>query len=289
MHDRLARTYRQIKLNEGRMVVGLSGWMDGGDVSTGTIEYLVKKLGAEKVAEIDAERFCIYSFPGSMELSALFRPHTKIENGLVAVYREPTNTFFCSEPNNLVLFEGREPNFRWNEYTNYLLSMATEFGVTMVYFVGSVAGLVPHTREPRFSCSVSDERLKPLLQPYGVRFSNYEGPASIVTHLTVGSRRKGLGMATLVAELPSYIQGRNVRCIEAVTRKLAAILGLLVDIDDLKAMSDEFEARLTDIVKDRPELVELIRKMEHDYDEEVLDTEMSDLKTWLEQQDIRLD
>ena len=39
-------------------------------------------------------------------------------------------------------------------------------------------------------------------------------------------------MAALVAEIPAYVQGRNPKCIEAVTRRLAGILGLQVRLDE---------------------------------------------------------
>ena len=55
-----------------RMVLSLSGWMDGGEVSTGSVQFLVQEFGAEKVAEIEPEDFYIYNFPGSMEISSLF-------------------------------------------------------------------------------------------------------------------------------------------------------------------------------------------------------------------------
>jgi len=271
------------------MVLALSGWMDGGDTSTGTVDYLVNKLGADEFAEIDSGEFYVYNLPGSMEISALFRPHTTIEDGLVTDYEEPTNTFFCSEEHNLVLFSGKEPNFRWREYAECILSLALEFNVKMIYFVGSVAGLIPHTRDPRFHGSVSDEHLKPLLQRYSLKPSNYEGPASIVTYMTVLARQKGLGMTTLVAEIPAYVEGRNVKCIEAATRKLAGILNLPVELDDLRARSEKFEESLNGTLQDRPELAEQIRKMEDDYDKEEFDTEMADLKEWLHRQGIRLD
>jgi len=281
--------YRQPKLRNARMVLAFSGWMDGGDTSTGTVEYLVKKLAAQELAEIDPADFYIYNFPGSMEISALFRPDTKIENGLITRYQEPTNKFFCSEEHKLVLFTGKEPNLRWKEYAECILSLASEFNVTMIYFVGSVAGLVPHTRDPRFHGSVSEDNLKLLLQNYSIEPSNYEGPASIITYLTVLAREKSIGMVTLVAEIPAYVEGRNVKCIEAATRKLASILGLQLDLDDLRAMSDEFEIAMNELVQRRPELAEQARKMEENYDKEVLDAEMEDLKTWFEKQGIRLD
>jgi len=283
------RIYKRPKLNNPRLLVGLSGWMDGGQVSTGTVKCLIERLGAERFAEIEPEGFYIYSFPGSMEITSLFRPHTKIKDGLITSFDVPTNTFFYDEKNDLILFVGKEPNLQWREFADCIFSLCSEFNVKTIYFIGSVAGLVPHTREPRLFCSLSDEKLKEAFEHYGVKFSNYEGPASIVTYLTTNSREWDLSMASLVATIPAYVQGDNPKCIEAVTRRLAGILGVPIELDDLRDISDAFEKRLSEVVQEQPELASNIRKLEEDYDNEIFNSEMDDLKRWLQQQGIRLD
>jgi proteasome assembly chaperone (PAC2) family protein len=96
-------------------------------------------------------------------------------------------------------------------------------------------------------------------------------------------------MVNLVATIPAYVQGKNPKCIEAVTRRLAGMLDLEIDLDDLGAISDEFEKKLNDVVQEQPELEANIRKLEEDYDNEIFNNEMGDLKKWLEQQGIRTD
>jgi hypothetical protein len=86
--------HRQVKLKDGQLLMGFSGWMDGGNISTGTVKFLVEQLDAQKLADIEPEGFYIYNFPGSMEVSAMFRPHTRIRDGLVELCDMPRNTFF---------------------------------------------------------------------------------------------------------------------------------------------------------------------------------------------------
>src|SRR5579885_2263007 len=97
------RTHDVPALDRATLVLALTGWMDGGDVSTGTVRRLVDLLGARPVADIDPEPFYIYNFPGSMELAALFRPPVKIEDGKITSLDLPENTFYCHEPAQLVL------------------------------------------------------------------------------------------------------------------------------------------------------------------------------------------
>ncbi len=283
------RIHKRAKLVDGRLLMGFSGWMDGGNISTGTIKFLAEQLDAPKAAEIDPEGFYIYNFPGTMEITAMFRPHARIRDGIVRSCEMPSNTFFVNEDNNLILFAGKEPNLGWAEFTDCIFSLCRQFEVKTIYFIGSVAGLVPHTRQPRFTCSVSNEGLKETMSRYGVRMSNYEGPASIVTHLTAMAGQNGVSMVALVAEIPAYVQGHNPGCISAVAKLLSNILGLHLDLERLKNTGEEFERKLSEIIAEQPELATHIGKLEEDYDNDVFDTEMGDLKEWLQQQGIRVD
>src|ERR1700752_499974 len=94
------RPHHRPALDRATLVLAFTGWMDGGEVSTGTVRRLIDLLSARPIAEIDAEPFYLYNFPGSMELTALFRPHIEIEDGLVKAIEMPANSFSCHEPAN---------------------------------------------------------------------------------------------------------------------------------------------------------------------------------------------
>lgn len=276
------------------MILGLSGWMDGGDVSTGTVEYLAQKFDAELLGEINPSDFYIYNFPGSMEISSLFRPHVKIEDGVVKEFDEPSNKLYYCEDKELILLNGKEPNLRWPDYAEAVLTVATEFNVSRICFAGSVSSLVPHTREPRFHSSFSDESMRSLVTRHGLNPSNYEGPASIVTYMMTLAQERNIGMATVVAEIPAYVQGKNIKCISSVTRKIGALLDIPLDLDELDSMSAEFERGLDSVLEAKKELAEHIKMIEEAFDKESLGSEDSegsqeDLKDWFENQGIRLD
>jgi proteasome assembly chaperone (PAC2) family protein len=288
MTDDMLRILGEANLQNPRLLLGFSGWMDGGDVSTGTVRVLIEKLQARRVAEIDHRGFYIYNFPGAMEVTALFRPHCRIRKGIVREFVFPENAFFAAENEDLLLFTGKEPNMRWVEYGDCVFGLCRHFGVRSILFMGSVSGLVPHTRDPQFFCSVSDAQMKPRFESYGIKFSDYEGPASVVTYLTTRAKAEGVEMVSLVATVPAYVQGPNPKCVAAVTRRVAGVLGVRLDFDDLQAAADDFERRLTEVVQEQPDLAESITKLEQDYDNEIF-SEMGELKHWLHQRGIRLD
>ena len=258
-------------LDQGTLVLALSGWMDGGDVSTGTVRRLVDLLDAQPIAEIDPEPFYIYNFPGSMEVAALVRPHIRIEDGQVASYDMPNNTFYCREPANLLLFIGREPNLRWRAFGDCILDMAQRVGIRRVLFVGSFGGAVPHTREPRLFVTCSEARLLPAMEQYGLRRSGYEGPGSFSSYLMTRAPSNNLEMTSLVAEIPGYLQGRNPTSIEAVTRRLAKILQLPLDLHELRAESTAWELEVSRAVEKDRKMAKTIHELEEAYDNSLLE------------------
>jgi predicted ATP-grasp superfamily ATP-dependent carboligase len=255
-----------------RMVLALTGWMDGGDVSTGTVERLVEHFDAQPFGQIDAAGFYIDNFPGNMEITAMFRPHVVISDGLIEEFDLASNDFYAATRENLILFVGKEPNLNWVDFADCIFEVARRFRVEQVFFVGSFGGNVPHTREPRLYGTVSDAADKDVLQRFGIRPSTYSGPASFATYLMSQAQRHGVRMMSLVAEIPSYVEGTNPPSITAVTKRLAGILGIQVTLAELRGASDEWESRVSAAVAKDADLAKQIRELEESYDDDLLDT-----------------
>jgi proteasome assembly chaperone (PAC2) family protein len=269
--DALQITAPLPRLRNASMLLAFTGWMDGGEVSTGTVKSILSNLSATRIASIDPEPFFIYNFPGSMEVAALFRPEVQLEKGLITEFDLPESVFYCDERRNTVLFLGKEPNLRWRDFGDCVFDLASRVGVTRLYFVGSFGGAVPHTREPRLFASVSRGDLRASLKPFGVQFSDYKGPASFATYLLAHAPQRGFEMISIAAEIPAYLQGANPTSIEAVTRRLSNILGLHVDLAPMRLASDEWEAQVTAMVQQDEKLANQIRKLEEDYDRELVE------------------
>lgn len=257
-------------MENATLVLAFSGWMDGGDVSTGTVTRLIQLTDAQMFAEIDPDPFTIYNMPGSMEIAALFRPYVRIEDGLTRSIDFPSNAFFGVEEANLVLFVGKEPNLRWKRFGECILQVTARVGVKRILFVGSYGGSVPHTREPHLYVSCSDKRLLAEMEPYGVQRTTYEGPGAFTSYLMTQAPKANVEMISLVAEIPSYLQGTNVACIEAVTRRLSKMLHLPLDLDSLRLASTRWELEVSKQVDQDESMAEQIRELEKAYDDQLL-------------------
>ena len=273
------------------LVLGFTGWMDGGRVSTGTVGYLQDRLGATTFAEINPLDFYIFNFPvptlpisvysdsgkavvasvNPMEFAAVFRPHTKIENGTIKELVYPQNEFSYSKDADLALLFGEEPHIRWGAYCDCVFGLAHELGIKEFYFVGSVASPLPHTREPRIRASVPGEHLKPALKRVGTDFGDYEGPSSIVTSLAHHAGDRGIEMRVLVVEVPHYPfldMPAYPRSILKTTSTLSKLLRLDLDLSDLRESADAAEEKLNAVMEENEDFRELVKQLEDDYDQE---------------------
>src|SRR5688500_7781909 len=154
------------QLQDATLLLALTGWMDGGDVSTGSVRAIMGRREVRQVARIEPDDFYIYNFPGSMEIAAMFRPHVTYDEGVVTAFDLPSNVFWADEADNLVFFVGREPNLRWQAFADCVFHLVRTVGVSRIIFMGSFGGSVPHTREPRLYGSVSERRLRDLLKQH---------------------------------------------------------------------------------------------------------------------------
>lgn len=269
MHPAL-RLDRPQPLPGSTLLLALTGWMDGGLVSTGTVGHLMQGQNLVDVGEIDSAGFYIDSIPASMEVAAMFRPTVRYKNGLIESFESTTNRIAADAEHNLVYFVGKEPNLNWRGFADCIFEAARILQVKRIVFVGSFGGTVPHTRQPRLYGAVSDLTLLPLLKQFNLRATEYEGPASFATMLLNEAKSHDLEMLSIAVEIPGYLQGPNPMSIEAVARRMAAMLGIRVDLDPLREQASEWEIRVTEMVQADEELARTVAQLESDYDAELV-------------------
>jgi proteasome assembly chaperone (PAC2) family protein len=111
----------------------------------------------------------------------------------------------------------------------------------------------------------------PEMEKYGLRRSDYAGPGSFTSYLMTQAASAGLQMTSLVAEIPGYLQGTNPLSIEAVTRRLAKILKLPLDLASLHTASTHWELEVSNAVEQDEPLARKVRQLEEEYDNQLLE------------------
>ena len=266
--------FEKPNLQQPSMVVGFSGWLDGGEASTGTVEYLIKKLSPKPFASIPVDDYGVFQVPGI----EVVRPHVKTRDGVVEEVSFPKNELFywkkprSSKGSDLILLLGTEPNTRWQDYIRSVINLALEFRVKRLFSFGGVLAKAPHTKEPIVSCSVSDAKLKEVVSSYAVQFSNYEGPATFNSAVVAACKEKGIDAIHMTARALYYPEfniavPHNPKVIFALVRRLNRLLNLKLDLSDLEQESRELEDRLNSLVSQSAPLRDYVRELEESYQE----------------------
>ncbi|MGC9064597.1 MAG: PAC2 family protein, partial [bacterium] len=236
--------YEEYQPKNPYLIAGFSGWANAGEVSTIALTYLISKLDAKKFAEINGEDFYI------LTSTEAHRPVTNIEKGMIRELNLPVTTFYLwkNEGIDIIFLLGREPDVRWKRYLEIVIGFAKDLGVKRIYTIGGEYSSVPHTRKPRITGVVSDEKLKEELLQYEVRTIDYQGPSSIHTYFSIVSKEKGIECVSLWGDVPYYIQVSNPTVASVVLDKLAKLLKIEFSLEQIKKEGEEFTEQVNKAV-----------------------------------------
>lgn len=244
------------------MIAGWQQWADAGAISSGLPQYLVTHIGARKIGEIDADGFYLFQIPGTHHL---LRPEVNFEDGYSKEIMPRRNEFYYAElgDKGLLLFSGEEPHMNIDRYADGLFEVMQEFNVRRGVVVGGVYGAMPYEKDREVSCTYSLPGMKKELESYAVRFSNYQGGATIGSYLVDRAEQHNCELFVFNAFVPAYdfsqassaIQGVRIehdyKAWYELMRRFNHMFGLGVDLSDLDRQSEEL---LTSIDKKIEEL-----------------------------------
>lgn len=253
-------------LSQPTLFAAFEGWNDAGEAATGAIEALVEALDAEEVADIDPEDFFDFQ---------VNRPIIRWEDDRRTL-DWPANTISVARldgPRDVVLLRGREPNTRWRTFTEAVLEVARELGVTRIVTVGALQVDVPHTRPVPLTGSSTDPD---VAEAHGLRRSSYEGPTGIVGVLHQAAADAGFEAVTLWVGVPHYLAGTAyTKAALAIAERAATLLEVDVDLAELAAEADAQLVDVGELVAEDAELAEYVAELEAraDTEPDPLDTD----------------
>jgi hypothetical protein len=108
-----------------------------------------------------------------------------------------------------------------------------------------------------------------LAERLGLTVSRYEGPTGILGVLGDVATSEGIPTIGLWAALPHYLNlAPNPWGAMALIRELGRLLPMAVDTSALAGQTEAFDAAVTELVDENPELAGYIERLEADNDED---------------------
>ena len=153
----------QPKLQSPSLIVGWS--VDTGNLGAKVTDYLNRKLACQSFAEIEPVGF----FPLG---------GTAVEDDMA---RFPESKFYYCSRNDLVIFIGDPPSYKWYKFLNLILDIAEHYcPVKELYTIGGMISLGPSTASRELLGTFNSPELKKTLSDYNfynlTRELDYETP-----------------------------------------------------------------------------------------------------------------
>ena len=246
------------------LVAAFGGWPDAAEAATRAVSFLRERLEATRFAEIRPDAF--------LDMTEV-RPQVVIREGLLEEYRSPSNEFFWWRnrrgEHDLILLDGVEPHLGWEAYVDLTLRLCQSLGVSRVYSLGGLYDQVPHTAPTPISAVVSQPELRADLQTAQIVLSDYQGPSSIHSLFLRECRVRGLPAISLWAHAPGYVQvAWNAKASYSLVSALTGLLGLKLDLQELKSAADYLDTTLDRLVAEDPDASRHVQKLRDEFEKQ---------------------
>jgi proteasome assembly chaperone (PAC2) family protein len=230
------------KLPRPRSCSLLASWPGIGDVSLTAAKYLVEKLNAVEIGEIEPVNF--------------FEPvGVTVKDNVVESPRFPESKFYYWQyprvSKGLVIFIGEEqPAFKGYELVNCVLDVAQRLKVSRVYSCAAAVTRIHHSEEMKVWGAATTSDLVDELSKHNVVLRNNLRIAGLNGLILGMAKERGMEGICLLGEVPSYAtQIANPKASLAVLRVLTKMLGITLDLTELGHLAEQVDEEMDRIAK----------------------------------------
>jgi hypothetical protein len=259
----LFELHRRPEQSEPVLVLALDGWIDAGFGAAVARRALLDAAGETSlVASFDGDRL--------LDFRAR-RPTMHIDLGEVTSLSWPTielrSPVEPTDPAALFLV-GAEPDHAWGAFCGAVVELAKELGVRLVVGLGAYPTPVPHTRPSRLAATLSTPELG---DGRGYLLASIDVPAGVQTAVEKACAEAGIPAIGLWAQVPHYLVSMEYpAAAAALVDGLADLTGLALDATKLRDEAGSLRRRLDELVKANPEHLDMVRRLEEQYDAEAI-------------------
>lgn len=249
------------KLREAHALLMLSPWIDVGSVGTLTLSTLERHFQARELGKLRRPGL-FYDFTRYRPMLYLVegQRHVKIPNTYI-------NYAQTGRTNDLIFIHCLEPHMLGETFAESILKLLETLEIKRYCLLGSMYDSVPHTRPLIITGTSSDKELEAELRKLNINPSGYQGPTTINILVSEQAPRRGIETLTLIVHLPFYarLEEDNMGQYHLLSA-LSALYGFSLDLNEIKQRGEEQYKRLSIAVERNPQVREMIKAMEAQYD-----------------------
>ena len=184
------------ELREVHALVTLRPWVDVGRVGRHTLIRLERHLDAQEMGRL--------ARPGDFYDFSRYRPRVMNVGVERRVTIPNTSVLYArrEDPPDFLFLHMLEPHIQGEDFVDSVLEILKHFEVQRYTQVGGVSDAVPHTRPLLVTGTGPQEQV----DRFKIQRSNYQGPTSIVSMISIEALKMGIESLNLLVRLPHYAQ-----------------------------------------------------------------------------------
>jgi proteasome assembly chaperone (PAC2) family protein len=220
----------------------LASWPGIGDVSLTAAKYIIDKLNAVEIGEIEPVNF--------------FEPvGVTVKQNVVESPRFPESKFYYWQypraSKGLLIFIGEEqPAFKGYELVNCVLDVAQRFRVSRVYSCAAAVTRIHHSEEMKVWGAATDPDLIAELSKRNVILRGNLRIAGLNGLILGMAKERGMEGICLLGEVPSYAtQIANPKASLSVLGILTKMLEITLDLAELGHLAEQVDEEMDRIAK----------------------------------------
>jgi len=236
----------------------LSGFVDAGQAGKLAADHLLATLPHRVLARFDVDQLHDYRarrppmvFSGDRWESV---EAPRLELSLVT---DSAGTGF-------LMLTGPEPDVQWERFVAAVGMLVGAYGVRLSVGMHAIPMGVPHTRPASLTAHATRPELITGHTPWVGRV---QVPGHVAGLLELRLGEAGKDAAGFAVHVPHYLsQTEWPEAASALVGAVGAITGLSLPVDELDRAAVEVRAAITAQVADQPEVIEVVRALEEQYD-----------------------
>jgi hypothetical protein len=239
-------------LSQPALVSALDGWVDAGGSGTTAAEYLGR--GGDVVAAFDVDALLDFRARRPV-LDIVGGRLDRMEWAVLTVRR------VVHGQRDVLVLTGPEPDYRWQEFRQAVVDLATELGVAQSVSLGAIPAMVAHTR-PTPVLTTGSARDSALAEDPPLPAEYLQVPAAAVNLIEISLGERGIPSGGFWAQVPHYVAGTYSAGALALVERVASHLAIPVDTEELAGQAAQERLRLDEVVASRPEAQAYLERLE---------------------------
>jgi predicted ATP-grasp superfamily ATP-dependent carboligase len=211
--------------------------------------YLIRKLDANHFARINPEPFYRYDEN---------RPVVNVTEGHLQGVSPPGGSFYTTasapDEKRIAILKASEPNLRWFQFIDEILSLCSKLGVETIINVGSMYDDVLHS-DLIISGLASNQDLLSKMKQKNILPITYNGPGGIHSTLHWEAQKRGFQCISLWCHCPYYLQGAtHFGLLAQIGSLLSFFVGFELDVAELHMSWKDMSKQIKALIEENPEL-----------------------------------